>query len=87
MRLPLSAIVGLVLTGAFLFIGLFAQFIAPYPIDSAVGKVWEGPSAQFWLGTDTIGRDILSRVIVAARVDLGIALASVALAARSANCR
>ncbi len=43
MRLPLSAIIGLVLTGAFLFIGLFAQVIAPYPIDSAVGGVWEGP--------------------------------------------
>ena len=76
MRLPLSAIVGLVLTGAFLFIGLFAQFIAPYPIDSAVGGVWEGPSAQYWLGTDTIGRDIFSRLIYGAQITIFVALAS-----------
>jgi peptide/nickel transport system permease protein len=37
------------------------------------------PSAQHWFGTDQIGRDIFSRVLVATRLDLGIAAASVAL--------
>ena len=76
MRLPLSALIGLILTGGFLFVAVFAQWIAPYPIDSTVGGVWEGPSAQFWLGTDTIGRDILSRLIYGAQVTIFVALAA-----------
>jgi peptide/nickel transport system permease protein len=80
MRMPLSAIVGLLLTGAFLFIAVFAQLIAPYPIDTSVGGVWEPPSAQYWLGTDTIGRDIVSRLIYGAQVTIFVALASSVLA-------
>ena len=80
MRIPLSAMIGLVLTGAFLFVGLFAQWIAPYPIDMSVGGVWEGPSAAYWLGTDTIGRDIVSRLIYGAQVTIFVALASSILA-------
>jgi peptide/nickel transport system permease protein len=37
------------------------------------------PSARHWFGTDSLGRDVLSRVMVAARVDFGIALSAVAL--------
>ena len=80
MRMPVSALIGLVLTGGFLFVAVFAQLIAPYPIDAAVGGVWEGPSAQYWLGTDTIGRDILSRLIYGAQVTIFVALASSVLA-------
>jgi peptide/nickel transport system permease protein len=80
MRLPFSALIGLTLTGGFLFVAVFAQLIAPYPIDSSVGGVWEGPSAQYWLGTDTIGRDILSRLIYGAQVTIFVALASSILA-------
>jgi len=76
MRIPLSALIGLVLTGGFLFVAIFAQWIAPYPISSAVGGVWEGPSAQYWLGTDTIGRDILSRLIYGAQITIFVALAA-----------
>jgi peptide/nickel transport system permease protein len=80
MRIPISAMIGLVLTGAFLFVGVFAQWIAPYPIDTSVGGVWEGPSAAYWLGTDTIGRDIVSRLIYGAQVTIFVALASSILA-------
>ena len=76
MRIPYSAALGLVLTGVFVFVAVFAQWIAPYPIDAAVGGVWEGPSAQYWLGTDTIGRDILSRLIYGAQVTIFVALVS-----------
>ncbi len=76
MRVPLSAIIGLAITGAFLLTAIFAQLIAPYPIDLAVGKVWEGPSAHYWLGTDTIGRDILSRVIYGTQITIFVALVS-----------
>jgi peptide/nickel transport system permease protein len=79
-RLPVSAFIGLTLTGIFLFSAIFAQWIAPYPIDMAVGGVWEGPSDKYWLGTDTIGRDILSRLIYGAQITIFVALASSVLA-------
>ena len=79
-RLPVSAFIGLTLTGIFLFCAIFAQWIAPYPIDMAVGGVWEGPSEKYWLGTDTIGRDILSRLIYGGQITIFVALASSALA-------
>ena len=47
MRLPLSALIGLVLTGTFLFVAIFAQWIAPYAINDVSGGQWEGPSAKF----------------------------------------
>lgn len=80
MKMPLSALIGLVLTGMFLFVAIFAQWLAPYPIDAAVGGVWELPSATYWLGTDTIGRDILSRLIYGAQVTIFVAGASSILA-------
>jgi peptide/nickel transport system permease protein len=76
MRIPVSALIGLTLTGGFLFVAVFAQFIAPYPIDSTVGGVWDSPSATHWLGTDTIGRDILSRLIYGAQITIFVALAA-----------
>ena len=76
MRIPFSAILGLVLTGGFLFIAIFAQWLAPYEISSTVGGVWDGPSATHWLGTDTIGRDIFSRLIYGAQITIFVALAS-----------
>jgi peptide/nickel transport system permease protein len=80
MRLPLSALIGLVLTGTFLFVAVFAQWIAPYPVGDVSGGQWEAPSARFWLGTDTIGRDILSRLIYGAQITIFVALASSVLA-------
>ncbi len=76
MRIPLAALIGLVLTGLFLFIAIFAQWLAPYPIDAVAGDVWEAPSATYWLGTDTIGRDILSRLIYGAQITIFVALAA-----------
>ncbi|MGL4234937.1 ABC transporter permease [Tabrizicola sp.] len=80
MRIPLSALIGLVLTGTFLFVAIFAQWIAPYAIGDTGGGQWEGPSATYWLGTDTIGRDILSRLIYGAQITIFVALASSVLA-------
>ena len=80
MRMSVSALLGLLFTGMFAFVAIFAHLIAPYPIDAATGGVWEPPSAQFWLGTDTIGRDIVSRLIYGAQVTIFVALASSVLA-------
>jgi peptide/nickel transport system permease protein len=77
----------LITFGAFvLFLGfvLFAIFgtaIAPYdPLASnAADLALQPPSVAHWFGTDQLGRDVLSRVIVATRLDLGIAVMAVTL--------
>lgn len=53
---------------------LLAAFIAPYdPTAGDVSRMLEGPSAEYWLGTDQLGRDILSRILYGGRIDLAIA--------------
>jgi peptide/nickel transport system permease protein len=55
--------------------------LVPYdPLASDTAYALTGPSASHWFGTDQLGRDILSRIIIATRLDLGIAVISVALA-------
>jgi peptide/nickel transport system permease protein len=69
-----------ILFAAFVAMAIFGPFIAPYdPLGSDTMRALQGPTWQHWFGTDQLGRDILSRVIVATRIDLGIAVASVAL--------
>lgn len=80
MKLTVSAAIGIALTALFVLSAIFAQLIAPYPLDQAVGGVWESPSAAHWLGTDTIGRDILSRLIYGGQITIFVALASSVLA-------
>jgi peptide/nickel transport system permease protein len=54
--------------------------VVPYdPLASDTASALQAPSARHWFGTDQLGRDILSRVVVAARLDVAIALSSVAL--------
>ena len=78
-RIPLSALIGLTLTGAFFFVAIFAQFIAPYGMAEIVGDYWEPSSAKYWLGTDAIGRDLLSRMIYGGQTTIFIACASTAV--------
>src|SRR5579864_5979809 len=77
---PLTAVsFGLFL--GFLILAALGQWIAPYdPLASDTSNALRGPSAIHWFGTDQLGRDILSRLVVATRLDLGIAGVSVALA-------
>ena len=64
---------------AFVLLALFGPWIAPYdPLASNTQAALKPPSVQYWFGTDALGRDILSRVIVAARLDFGIAVSAVA---------
>ena len=59
---------------------VFGPLITPYdPLASDVVAKLQPPSVHHWFGTDEYGRDILSRVMVATRLDLGIAVFSVAL--------
>jgi len=67
---PLGAL-GLIITILLLFAGLFADYLAPYGINEIhLSDRLLAPSSRFWLGTDNLGRDILSRVIYGARVSL-----------------
>jgi peptide/nickel transport system permease protein len=63
-----------------ILVALFGPYIAPYdPLASDTGAALQPPSAGHWFGTDQLGRDIFSRVIVATRLDFRIAVSSVAL--------
>ncbi|MBX9459483.1 MAG: ABC transporter permease [Rhizobium sp.] len=73
-RIPPGALIGLVLTILFLLVAVFAQFIAPYQLGEIVGGVWEPMSAKFPLGTDNLGRDLLSRMIYGAQTTILIAV-------------
>ncbi|MGR3342597.1 MAG: ABC transporter permease [Paracoccaceae bacterium] len=73
MRIPISALIGLVMTGAFFLMAIFAPLIAPYGLAEIVGDVWEPRSADHWLGTDNIGRDLLTRMVYGGRTTIFIA--------------
>jgi peptide/nickel transport system permease protein len=75
-----GAVAGLVVIGTFILLALFASLIVPYdPIATSWTLVRKPPSALHWFGTDQLGRDIFSRVVVATRLDAFIAVASVVL--------
>ena len=72
--------VGAVVTLLLLFTAIFADFIAPYGMNETwVGGFLTPPSAQFWLGTDNLGRDLLSRVVFGARISVIVGLAAASL--------
>lgn len=76
MRLPFPTLIGLFITGLFLFTAIFAPWIAPYGVSEVVGDVWEPASAEYWLGTDNIGRDLLSRMIWGGQTTIFVAIAA-----------
>jgi peptide/nickel transport system permease protein len=73
--------IGVLICLVVILAAIFAEVLAPYdPSESHYEAILSAPSVQFWLGTDEIGRDILSRVIYGARVSIQVALVSIALA-------
>ena len=69
-----------VLFSAFVAIAFFGPWLAPYdPLATDTKVALQAPSLKHWFGTDSLGRDILSRIIVATRLDFGIAIGAVAL--------
>ena len=64
----------------FVLLAILGPALAPYdPLASDAAHKLEAPSRAHWFGTDQVGRDILSRVIVATRLDLAISLSAVAI--------
>lgn len=74
-RFPASLIGGLILLGAVVLCAIAPDWIAPYdPLAFDFNALLAAPSAEHPFGTDQFGRDMLSRTISAARIDLQIAL-------------
>jgi peptide/nickel transport system permease protein len=64
----------------FLAMALVGPALVPYdPLASNAAMALQPPSAAHWFGTDSLGRDVFSRVVVATRLDLAISVAAVAL--------
>lgn len=80
------ALPSLLLLALFAFVGAAAPWVAPYDpytlATSAEGNIYfdSPPSREFWLGTDPVGRDVLSRLIFGTRVSLAIGLSASLLA-------
>jgi peptide/nickel transport system permease protein len=73
-RIPIGALIGLVITALFFLVAIFAQVLAPYGLGEIAGGVWEPMSGKFPLGTDNLGRDLLSRMIYGAQTTILIAV-------------
>jgi len=78
-RMPLAAMIGLMFTAAYFLSAIFAGVIAPYGMAEVVGDSWEPWSATHLLGTDTIGRDLLSRMIWGGQTTIFVASAGTVL--------
>lgn len=78
-RKPLGALAGLIIL-AVIAVAVFAPVLAPYdPAQIFGGQRLEPPSGQFALGTDQVGRDVLSRLIHGARISLWVGLVAVSI--------
>jgi len=74
--LNLSARIGLGIVTFFTFCAVFAPWLAPYGESEIVGDVWDPIGGEFLLGTDQIGRDLLTRLIFGARNTMALAIVS-----------
>lgn len=72
--IPVSAWVGIVIIAINLIGALFAPWLAPHTETEQVGDIWLLPSMHTPLGTDSLGRDMLSRILYGARTTISIAL-------------
>ena len=80
LRAPLTSKFGLFVIGLYAFVAIAAPVLAPYGETAIVGGQYEPWSSEFLLGTDSIGRDMLTRLIFGARNTVGIAFVITVLA-------
>ena len=78
-KAPPTAKFGLLMIAIYVFFAIFAPLIAPYGESEVVGRQYE-PWGEFMLGTDQIGRDMLSRLIYGARNSVSIAFVTTVIA-------
>ncbi|ESY64906.1 ABC transporter permease [Mesorhizobium sp. LNHC252B00] len=78
--MPPTAVFGVAIITIYVLVAIFAPMLAPYSERAVVGGQYLQWSAEHWLGTDNLGRDMLSRLIFGARNTLAIAFFATALA-------
>ncbi len=70
-----AAIVSIFFLALIALAGLFAELIAPYSYEvQNIDRVLEGPSKDHWFGTDSLGRDLYSRIIFGARMSMAVGI-------------
>lgn len=79
-RRPVTLVVGAALLAAVAAVALLSLVWLPYDLADTSGGRLEAPSAAHWLGTDKLGRDLLSQTIVGTRIALGVGLGATAVA-------
>ena len=76
-----TAMLGLTIIGILSIVAILAPVLAPYdPIKTSVLERLEAPSGEHLLGTDNLGRDILSRIIYGSRISIQVGVISVSIA-------
>ena len=73
--------IGLTLVGLIVIVAVVSFFWLPYAQSDTSGTRLEQPSASHWLGTDRFGRDLLTQLMIGARIALAVGLGSVAIGA------
>src|ERR1043166_2458207 len=74
--------IGASMVASLLLIAIFAPWLAPHDPTRAVAPTFGDPGApslRFWMGTDELGRDVLSRIIFGARISLTVGVAAMAV--------
>ncbi len=80
-KLPVTLVAGLVLVGIHVFIATLTLFWTPYgPTEMAGGRL-EAPSLAHWAGTDRIGRDLFTQIMIGSRIALMVGAGAVAIGA------
>ena len=72
---------GLIIVALYIIVAIFAPWIAPYDYKTISNDILSQPSNEHWLGTDTVGRDVLSRLIFGIRPTLIVGSATILIAA------
>ncbi|MBO0662557.1 ABC transporter permease [Jiella sp. MQZ9-1] len=81
LRINIVGAIGAAIILFWVAVAILAPLIAPYPVGKIVAFDYFQPmSSSFWMGTDYLGRDMLSRIMMGARYTVGISLAGVTLA-------
>ncbi|GAA3892626.1 ABC transporter permease [Leifsonia kafniensis] len=80
-RRSVTLSIGLVLVGIVVITAVVSLLWLPYPLSDTTGGRLEGPSPEHWLGTDKLGRDLLSQLMVGARIALVVGAGATLIAA------
>jgi peptide/nickel transport system permease protein len=76
---PVSARIGMAMILINILAAIFAPIVAPYGETEIVGDVWMSESSDHWLGTDQVGRDLITRLLYGARNTIAIAFVTTLL--------